>query len=574
MKRFLKIFLPILLALAVLFSVGWYLLRYDPGFTRDILLSQARAAEERGDHSTATWFYNLAYKQSGEDEAVAIELAEQYKSAGNYTKAEYTLSNAIADGGTMELYMALCKAYVEQDKLLDAVTMLDNVADPEIKAQLDAIRPNAPAGSPEPGYFNQYISVALTGSEGTIYYTTNREYPSSKNAPYATPFALTGGETTIYALSIGENGLVSRLSILGYTVAGVIEEVTIDDAELDKIIRQQLQVSNDHKLYSNELWSITELEITSEVKSLSDLSLMPFIERLVIQEGEYSDLNTIGSLASLKELSIHGLTLSNDEIKTIASLNSLTSLTLSKCTFTGISGLENATGLRYLDLNNNTIRELNVLSGMMELEYLDLSNNAVTDLTALSSLTKLKELRLSYNAIASTAPLAGCTDLKILHIDHNALTSLEGLEKLAGLSELYAGFNQIATVSNLASGTELTQLDLANNVLTDIQALSTLKKLTVFDFSNNQVTKLPTFSTDCSLIRINGTNNQLTSLDALKGLGQLNYVIMENNAGITSVAPLASCYSLIEVNVYGTGVTDASALTSMNVIVKYTPIGI
>ena len=33
------------------------------------------------------------------DAAGAIELAEQYKSSGNFTKAEFTLSNAIADGG-------------------------------------------------------------------------------------------------------------------------------------------------------------------------------------------------------------------------------------------------------------------------------------------------------------------------------------------------------------------------------------------------------------------------------------------------------------------------------------------
>ena len=168
MKKTVKILVPILLALTVIASIIWYLFQYDPGFTQDMLLRRARLADERGNHGVAAWFYDLAYRQSDEDEAVAIELAEQFKSAGNYTKAEYTLSNAISDGGSARLYSALCKTYVEQDKLLDAVTMLDNIADPDIKAELDAQRPKAPEATPADGYYNEYIDVTITG-QGSIY---------------------------------------------------------------------------------------------------------------------------------------------------------------------------------------------------------------------------------------------------------------------------------------------------------------------------------------------------------------------------------------------------------------------
>ena len=103
MKRFLRGLVPVLLSLAVIISIGWYLIEYDPGFTRDMLVSQARYLDDNGNHTMATWFYTLAYRQSGNDEEVALELAEQYRSMGNYTKAEYTLSNAIADGGSVDL---------------------------------------------------------------------------------------------------------------------------------------------------------------------------------------------------------------------------------------------------------------------------------------------------------------------------------------------------------------------------------------------------------------------------------------------------------------------------------------
>ena len=42
MKHNLKRILPIFLAIVVILSVAWYLFSYDPEFTRDMLLEQAR----------------------------------------------------------------------------------------------------------------------------------------------------------------------------------------------------------------------------------------------------------------------------------------------------------------------------------------------------------------------------------------------------------------------------------------------------------------------------------------------------------------------------------------------------
>ena len=144
MKKLIHFLVPLLLVILVIASIGWYLFVYDRAFTRDILLQQARNNDLKGNTSLSSWFYNMAYSFSGQDENVAIELANQYKASGNYTKAEVTLSKAIRDGATKELYTALCKTYVEQDKLLDAVSMLANIPDASIKAELEAMRPTAP----------------------------------------------------------------------------------------------------------------------------------------------------------------------------------------------------------------------------------------------------------------------------------------------------------------------------------------------------------------------------------------------------------------------------------------------
>ena len=171
MKKSIRIITTITLIVAILFLSVWYLFVYDRAFTRDMLLNCARSSESNGHHTMAAWFYDLAYAQSNNSDSVAIELCEQYKKSGNYTKAEYTLYNAISNGGGIDIYIALSKLYVEQDKLLDAVTMLDSIKDEKIKAELDAKRPVAPTATPAPGFYNQYISVSLNTSEETVDYS-------------------------------------------------------------------------------------------------------------------------------------------------------------------------------------------------------------------------------------------------------------------------------------------------------------------------------------------------------------------------------------------------------------------
>ena len=54
-----------------------------------MLLGQARHYNDSGNPQLASWFYELAYNYTAQDEDIAIELANQYKEDGNYTKAEY-----------------------------------------------------------------------------------------------------------------------------------------------------------------------------------------------------------------------------------------------------------------------------------------------------------------------------------------------------------------------------------------------------------------------------------------------------------------------------------------------------
>ena len=491
MKKFFKILIPIILVIAIIACIGWYLLIYDRDFTRDMLLNGARYFEERGNHSVSSWFYDQAYEQANDNDMVAIELAQQHKQSGNYTKAEYTLTKAISDGASTELYVALCKTYMEQDKLLDIVKLLDAVlaenstVDLQVQQELMEMRPTAPVSTPETGFYSQYINASISCDSGKLLVNTNGEYPSIHDEPSNGEVELVEGENTIYAIAISDEGLVSPLSIFGYTIGGIIKEVEITDSAMEEAIRLHLAVDSSKVLYTNDLWSLTYFTVPEGAEDLSALSYMTFMEDLAIESVPSGQLNYLSSLVNLTSLQIRDTSVSADELKLIGSLPKLERLTISDCGLTTAAGLEGASSLVYLDLSQNTIRNLDPLMSMPNLQEVYLQNNAVDDLSVLSSLSGLKKLNVSYNLLTSMTPVYNCTTLTELHAGNNKVTSLIGIEKLTALEVLNVSFNALTEANGISACVNLLELDISNNAITDISALAALSKLTSFNFSRN-----------------------------------------------------------------------------------------
>lgn len=571
MKKLIHFLVPLLMIVLVIASIGWYLFVYDRAFTRDLLLQQARDNDLKGNTSLSSWFYNLAYGFSGQDENVAIELANQYKASGNYTKAEVTLSKAIRDGATKELYIALCKTYVEQDKILDAVSMLANIPNASIKAELEAMRPAAPQADYPSGYYSQYISVTLSSSEGTtLYYTTDGDYPSIADEPYSAPIELPLGESQVYAVSVADNGLVSPVTILGYTIGGVIEPVIFMDASMEQAIRAALGYDQSHVLYTNDLWQITELEVPSDAMTLEDLIYLTYLENLTVNGRNMSNLQDFAGLNHLKKLDLSGCRFPADSLKTIASLPHLKELNLSNCSLSTLSGLENAESLEILDISNNTIRNLEPLSNMSALSELYLQHNAVANLTVVGGLPELTVLDVSYNALTSIAPLTGNVRLTKLNASNNQIGDVSAAASLPMLAELNLDYNGLTDISGLSGCASLKTLTVSNNQLSSIDALSGMNTLERLDFSYNSVSSLPDFGANSAMQVIDGSYNALESIDSIAKMADISYIYMDYNK-LTSVDALADCFHLVQVNVYGNEIPDVSALTEHDILVNYDP---
>lgn len=570
MNKAFKVLIPILLVLAIILCSAWYLFIYDREFTRDVLLSSARYFESQGSHSAAQWLYNLAYIQGGNNDSVAIELADQYKDNGNYTKAEYTLYNAIQDGGGIDLYIALSKLYIEQDKLLDAANLLNNVTG-QAKKELENMRPAMPTVTPDPGFYNQYFSVTVTASSGTLYANTLGQYPSVKKDLYTDAFQLVEGENTIYAISISDNGLVSPLAIYKFTVGGVIEELNFHDSAIEAAIRKELNTGDSSVLYTNDLWNITEFTVPAEAKDYTDLKHMSFLQSLTIHDGAINQLSHISGLSNLEHLEIKNTSISSEELDIIGTFSKLETLTLSNCSLSTAAPLSKLSALSYLDLSNNTIRDISALSEMRALQELYLQRNAVADLTSISNCNKLTKLDVSYNNLPTLTPICSINSLVWLDASQNAIVSISGIESMSNLNHLYISFNQLTDVSPVVSCSQLVDLAIGSNQLTDISCLSSLNTLMFLDFSHNQVATIPAFEKDCKLVTIDGSYNLITSVEPLGGLGSLNNVYMDYNADLSSVQALSRCHRLIRVNVYGTKVKEVSTLTDQSVIVNFDP---
>lgn len=551
MKHALKIILPIILILALIIGACCVFLIARRDLTESIFVYWGEHFYEAGRYSRAVSFYKAAMHFAPKDADLAIRLADAYKKSGNYTKAEYTLVSAITQiPDSVQLYVALSKTYVEQDKLLDAETMLGRITNDAVRTQIDALRPAAPVIEPESGNYSEYIDVTVTGASGTVYAVCNSDFPASEQDVYTGPISLEAGESKIVALSVAENGLVSDAVYAGYTVGNVVEEVKLADAGMDAYVRELLGKTAGSAIMSDELWAVEELDLPDTVASLEDLPYFTGLHSLSLHHGTGLDLSVLSQLPTLRKLDLSGCTLSTAVMNTIVTLSELTSLNLSGC----------------------AVAEIDALIGLQKLETLDLSNNTVSDLTALSALLALRELNLTNNPITSLSNLKNCTELETLYAGQCAITRIAGLADHTKLKTLVLSSNKITDISALASCTAIETLDLSGNSISDISVVSGFKKLVDLNVSSNQITDLPQFDADTPLWHVDISHNQIESLAGLEGNLAVNFINADYNR-VKSVAKLESCIMLVRMNLWDNPVDadEVKQLQDIGILINYNP---
>ena len=209
-----------------------------------------------------------------------------------------------------------------------------------------------------------------------------------------------------------------------------------------------------------------------------------------------------------------------------------------------LTGLEHATQLTTLSLQENNISDLSPLAQLTQLTTLDLSDNNISDLTPLAQLTQLTTLSLggwAGNKISNILPLGQLTQLITLDLSDNNISDLTPLAQLTQLTMLSLPENNISDLTPLSQLTQLTELDLGGfhgNNISDLTPLTQLTLLTELDLANNNISDLTPLAQLTLLTELDLGFNNIIDITPLAQLINLKFLFLIGN-NISDLTPLA-----------------------------------
>ena len=174
-------------------------------------------------------------------------------------------------------------------------------------------------------------------------------------------------------------------------------------------------------------------------------------------------------------------------------LATLTTLAAPSLGITQLTGLEAATGLTQLILNDNQIRDVDPLAQLTNLETLNLRDNQITDVWPLRLLTHLRTLDVSNNPVQNIGVLLplkqGGTRITGATIPNTLTFRDEALEEVVRAA-LDLGDTDPILPDDLATLTRLdiTRLDLSNRRIRDLRGIEFAMRLQTLNLRDHQIT--------------------------------------------------------------------------------------
>ena len=236
-------------------------------------------------------------------------------------------------------------------------------------------------------------------------------------------------------------------------------------------------------------------------------------------------------------------------------------LTGQEGTIADLTGLEHATKLRRVSLQDNQIQDIAPLATLTQLETVWLPNNPVRDLSPLANLEKLKQVSVNVNKIGTLRKYVDLTQLEALGI-HGSGKSIQGLNLLAKLQQLRSLSVVSGKVKNLGFLKGLKQLgdlSLDHNAISNLSPLAGLTQLTYLSLWDNKIANLKPLAKLTQLTYLDLDDNKIRNVTPLAKLTQLQILYIANNQ-IRNVKPLAKLTNLETLSLKGNPIQDLSPL--------------
>lgn len=314
---------------------------------------------------------------------------------------------------------------------------------------------------------------------------------------------------------VGDANLVSLANLKALTVLFLRDNRITDISSLAPMTQvTQLYLSrntiSDVSLLS-EFTQLTKLEIddnkVSDISALMNLSMATNIKLVGNDDIPCADVDMLASTLSSATIvrpatciNIADISFSDSALATCVTeastqnnwttANQVDDLSCVEKGVTTLTGLEQLTALKTLDLRRNQIVNIRPLRNLIRLTSLKLAKNQVAEISTISNLTKMSFLSISENNFDQKTlnALAQLTVLDTLYLRDNQLTDITALGQMRSLTRLYLSNNQIVDISKLARLKSVKTLHLENNAIVEINALFELNQaLDIRLIGNNNI---------------------------------------------------------------------------------------
>lgn len=413
--------------------------------------------------------YQTALNIDPKNTEAGLGLAEAYEFQQMYAYAEAVYRNMLEHDDTQaEVYEKLADLYFQEGKLEEAKEILEMAAGRADSERLLLLReqtaPTAPNVSFAPGVYQERVKVELTvaGKNDVIYYTLDGAEPNQEATVYKEPIILRNGKTTIKAAAVNALGYQSDTVVFEYDIQIEDVEIAVAEAEIERLIREKLNLPYNEPIYNDDIAQITQLYLvgdvmrsgenqhvvyleenqysidgfiydayeTGSIKTLEDLRQMPFLERVAVEYQTELNIDALADCGELRELSLVGDHLSNGDLESLRGMKQLTRLNLSWNDLSDISALSGLTDLTSLGVWGNRISSIQAVSGLQKLIYLDFSDNDVTDISPLSGLSELQQLWMYRNQVTDISPVTSLGKLHVLMVRDNPIQNPESVRAI------------------------------------------------------------------------------------------------------------------------------------------------
>ncbi len=265
----------------------------------------------------------------------------------------------------------------------------------------------------------------------------------------------------------------------------IIDDITDTFCTIDEL-ENDTEYDFELKAYVNGSWT-SIATVTATPVALVDINETNFpddIFREIVTDD--IDTNSDGKLSIAEIEAVLELDVSRCEITDLSGIEYLTALVELNCKSNKLTKLDvrNNVMLETLDCDSNSIAALYV-SNNAALTYISCANNQLTELDV-SKNVSLDSLHCEQNNITSL-DLSNCTELAELYTSGNALPELD-VSQCTKLTALYCDVNDL-TELDVSSCSVLEDLHCDDNFLTELD-LSKNTVLTTLSCGNNQLTHL------------------------------------------------------------------------------------